>query len=394
MAVKIIDELDLKGKRVFIRVDFNVPMDGQQRVTDDTRIQSALPTIKYAGDKGSKVILASHLGRPKGKPVPEMSLAPVAQRLAELLGAPVKTATDCIGPAVEEAVNSMAEGEVLLLENLRYHKAETDNEASFAESLAILADVYVNDAFGAAHRAHASTFGMVGHVKEAAAGFLMKKEIKYLEEALRDPGRPFVTILGGAKVSDKIGVAKNLLAKVDVLVIGGGMANTFLWAQGHALGASRVELEKGDEASAILQAAEKASVEILLPEDVIIAREIKPDAETRIVPVSEIPEGWLALDIGPETAKKYCAAVQQAKTIVWNGPMGVFEMAPFATGTRQVAKAVTETAAVTIVGGGDSVAALEKEGLKDRVTHVSTGGGASLEYLEGKVLPGINILDR
>ncbi len=394
MAVKIIDEVDLKGKRVFIRVDFNVPMDEQQRITDDTRIQAALPTIKYARDKGGKVILASHLGRPKGKPVPEMSLAPAAQRLAELLGGAVKTAPDCIGPEVEEAVNSMGEGDILLLENLRYHKAETDNEAAFAESLATLADVYVNDAFGAAHRAHASTFGMVGHVKEAAAGFLMKKELQYLEQALKAPGRPFVTILGGAKVSDKIGVAKNLLAKVDILVIGGGMANTFLYAQGHSLGASRVELEKREEAFAILQEAAQSSVKILLPEDVIIAQEINPDTETRIVSISDIPEGWLALDIGPETAKKFCTALKQAKTIVWNGPMGVFEMAPFAAGTGQIAKAVTEAAAVTIVGGGDSVAALEKEGLKDRITHVSTGGGASLEYLEGKVLPGINILDR
>lgn len=390
----ILDELDLKGKRVFIRVDFNVPMDAQGNVTDDTRIEAALPTIRYAMDKGARVILASHLGRPKGKRVPEMSLAPVAVRLADLLESPVKTATDCVGPEAEGAVNSLGQGEVLLLENLRFHKEETDNDPAFAKALAGLADVYVNDAFGAAHRAHASTTRMVDLVKAAAAGFLMKKEIQYLDEALRDPARPFVTILGGAKVSDKIGVVRNLLPKVNGLLIGGGMANTFLWAQGHAVGASRVEEDNLEEARRVLDEAKEKSLEILLPEDVVVAQEMKPDAETRVVPVAEIPEGWLALDIGPETVKNYCAAIRDAKTIVWNGPMGVFEMAPFAEGTRQVALAVAQGGAVSIVGGGDSVAALEKEGLKDRITHVSTGGGASLEYLEGKELPGIQALDR
>ena len=394
MAIMILDELDLKGKRVFIRVDFNVPMDAQGNVTDDTRIEAALPTIRYAMDKGARVILASHLGRPKGKRVPEMSLAPVAVRLADLLESPVKTATDCVGPEAEGAVNSLGQGEVLLLENLRFHKEETDNDPAFAKALAGLADVYVNDAFGAAHRAHASTTRMVDLVKAAAAGFLMKKEIQYLDEALRDPARPFVTILGGAKVSDKIGVVRNLLPKVNGLLIGGGMANTFLWAQGHAVGASRVEEDNLEEARRVLDEAKEKSLEILLPEDVVVAQEMKPDAETRVVPVAEIPEGWLALDIGPETVKNYCAAIRDAKTIVWNGPMGVFEMAPFAEGTRQVALAVAQGGAVSIVGGGDSVAALEKEGLKDRITHVSTGGGASLEYLEGKELPGIQALDR
>jgi phosphoglycerate kinase len=389
-----LDELDLAGKRVFIRVDFNVPLDDQRNVTDDTRIEAALPTIRFAKENGGKVILASHLGRPKGRRVPEMSLAPVAKRLSELLRCPVETVDDCIGPKVEAAVESMAGGAVLLLENLRYHKEETENDPSFARSLAALADVYVNDAFGAAHRTHASTYGMVEFVKEVTAGFLMKKEIEYLEEALKDPARPFLAILGGAKVSDKIGVARNLLPRVDGLIIGGGMANTFLWAAGKSVGASRVEEDKRGDAVAVWEEAERASVVVLLPEDVVIARQMKPDADTRVVSVSAIPEGWLALDIGPETTRKYCDAIQQAKTIVWNGPMGVFEMPPFARGTRDLARAVAEAEAVSIVGGGDSVAALEKEGLKERVTHVSTGGGASLEYLEGKTLPGIKILDR
>jgi phosphoglycerate kinase len=394
VAVRTIEELDLKGKRVFIRVDFNVPLDPQGKVTDDTRIQAALPTIEAARSQGAKVILASHLGRPKGKRVPEMSLGPVARRLADLLGHPVETVDDCIGPEVEAAVESMQEGDVILLENLRYHKEETENDPAFSKALAALADVYVNDAFGAAHRAHASTCGMVEFLGDAVAGLLMNKEIAYLEEALKDPERPFLAILGGAKVSDKIGVARNLLHKVNGLIIGGGMANTFLWAAGNPPGASRVEEDKRADALAVLEEAKGTSVEVFLPEDVVVAKEMTPEAETRVVPVSEIPEGWLALDIGPDTVRKFCETIKKAKTIVWNGPMGVFEMPPFATGTREVARAVADTEAVSIVGGGDSVAALEKEGLKDRVTHVSTGGGASLEYLEGKVLPGIKVLDR
>ncbi len=394
MAIRRIDELDLKGKRVFIRVDFNVPLDPMGRVTDDTRIQAALPTIEFAKDKGAKVILASHLGRPKGERVPEMSLAPVAQRLSDLLNQPVQILDDCIGSEVEAAVESMSEGEVLLLENLRYHKEETDNDPGFSESLAGLADVYVNDAFGSAHRAHASTCGMVEFVGEAAAGFLMKKEIAYLEEALKEPERPFLAILGGAKVSDKIGVARNLLKKVNGLIIGGGMANTFLWAAGHSLGASRVEEDKRGDAEGVLAEGKQSSIDVLLPDDLVVATKMTPEAETRVVPVSGVPDGWLALDIGPGSARRFCDAIRKAKTIVWNGPMGVFEMPPFASGTREVARAVADSDAVSIVGGGDSVAALEKEGLKDRVTHVSTGGGASLEYLEGNVLPGIAILDR
>jgi len=392
VAIRGLDELDLKGKRVFIRVDFNVPMDDACRVTDDTRIRAALPTIRYAREQGGRVILASHLGRPKGKRVPEMSLAPVAERLAELLACPVKTAPDCVGPEAEAAVGALKEGEVLLLENLRYHKEETDNDPGFAASLAALADVYVNDAFGTAHRAHASTVGMVASVKDRAAGFLMKKEILYFEETLKDPARPFVTILGGAKVSDKIGVVKNLLDKGNGMLIGGGMANTFFFAQGLSTGKSRVEEDKREEALSILEEARAGSVELLLPVDVVVAPEISADAETRVVPAEGIPEGWMALDIGPETLRKYVEVIHGARTIVWNGPMGVFETAPFATGTQEVARAVAASDAVSIVGGGDSVAALEQAGLADQVTHVSTGGGASLEYLEGKVLPGIQAL--
>jgi len=394
VAIRTLDELSLTGKRVFIRVDFNVPLDAECRVTDDTRIREAVPTIRFAVDKGAKVILASHLGRPKGKRVPEMSLAPAAARLSELIGKPVKTVPDCIGPLAEQAVAELKPGDVLLLENLRFYKEEEKNDPAFAKSLAALADVYVNDAFGAAHRAHASTEAMAGLVKEVAAGFLMQKEIRYLEGALKEPARPFVTILGGAKVSDKIGVVKNLLPKVNEMLIGGGMANTFLWALGQQVGASKVENDKGDEARSVIEQARAAGVGLLLPEDVVVAKEMKPEAQTRVVPVSGIPENWLALDIGPKTVQKFCSRIRQAGTIVWNGPMGVFEMAPFSSGTREVARAIADGGAVSIVGGGDSVAALEIEGVKDRITHVSTGGGASLEYLEGKVLPGIKALDR
>lgn len=394
MAIRTVDELDLKGKRVFVRVDFNVPLDKEGRITDDTRIRASLDTIRYVRDKGGRVIVASHLGRPKGKRVPEMSVAPAAARLGELLGSPVKTAGDCVGPEVEKAVQALKPGEVLLLENLRFHKEEEANDPEFAKALAKLADVYVNDAFGAAHRAHASTEGMVRHVREVAAGFLMRKEIRYLEEALRDPARPFLTILGGAKVSDKIGVVRNLLPKVDALIIGGGMANTFLWTRGLPVGASKVEEDKKEEAARILEEASARGRTLLLPEDTVVAQRIEASAETRVVPADQIPEGWLALDIGPKSRDRFSTEIRKAKTIVWNGPLGVFEVEPFAEGTRAVAKAVAASGAVTIVGGGDTVAALEKEGLSDKITHVSTGGGASLEYLEGRVLPGVAALDR
>jgi len=392
VAIASIDEVPLSGKRVFVRVDFNVPLDEQLRVADDTRIRAALPTLQYALEKNAKLILASHLGRPKGKVVPSMSLAPVAQRLSELLGRPVIMCRDCIGPEVEKTIREMKEGDVVLLENLRFHKEETDNDEGFAKKLASLADVYINDAFGSAHRAHASTEGMARFVETAGVGFLMKKEIQYLEEALKNPSRPFLTLLGGAKVSDKIGVVKNLLGKVDALVIGGGMANTFLAAKGYDLKASKVEPDKLAEAAALLEEAKRRGVDILLPVDAVAADRMEKGATTKVVELAEVPEGWMVLDIGPRTRKLFIERLAAAKTVVWNGPMGVFEIPPFEEGTFAVAQALADSGAVVIVGGGDTVSAVDKAGVKDRMAHISTGGGASLEYLEGKPLPGVEVL--
>jgi phosphoglycerate kinase len=392
VAIPAIDTLSVSGKRVFIRVDFNVPLNEQQQITDDTRIRASLPTIRYVIEKKAKVILASHLGRPKGKVVSAMSLAPVAQRLSELLGQRVRMASDCVGSEVEKTISELEDGEVVLLENLRFHKGETDNDKGFAQALAALADVYINDAFGSAHRAHASTEGIVHFVKDAGVGFLMKKEIQYLEEALKDPARPFLTLVGGAKVSDKIDVLRNLLKKVDAILIGGGMANTFLAAKGYNLKASPVEVDKQGEASSILEEAAKRSVEILLPVDVVVAARMDPGAQAKVVDIADIPEGWMALDIGPKTRQAFIKRLKKAKTIVWNGPMGVFEMSPFKEGTYDIARALAGTNAMIIVGGGDTVSAVDKAGVKDRMTHISTGGGASLEYLEGRALPGIEAL--
>ncbi|CDX04982.1 Phosphoglycerate kinase [Desulfitobacterium hafniense] len=391
MYKKGLKDITVRGKRVFVRVDFNVPMDDHGNITNDTRIRAALPTLRYLIDEGAKIILASHLGRPKGKPDPNYSLAPVAKRLGELLKEPVAMATDCIGPEVEKAAAQLQEGEVLLLENVRYHAEEEKNEPEFVKQLARLAEVYVNDAFGTAHRAHASTEGIAHHLP-GVAGFLLQKEIESMGKALENPERPFVAIIGGAKVSDKIGVIENLLHKVDALIIGGGMANTFLKAQGYSLGKSLVEEDKLSLAQEILDQGRELQVDILLPQDVVAAKEFKADAPYRVTAVREIAGDEMALDIGPESAGLFSARIQKARTIVWNGPMGVFEMEHFAKGTEQVAQAVALCPGLTIVGGGDSVAAVEKMGVGEQMSHISTGGGASLKLLEGKTLPGIAAL--
>ena len=392
MAKLSIADLDLAGKRVLIRVDFNVPLNDRQEVTDDTRIRAALPTIRYALDKGAKVLLVSHLGRPKGKVVPAMSLAPVARRLSDLLGRTVGLAPDGFGAAAEAAAAKLSAGQVLMLENCRFHAGDEKNDEATSRALAALCDVFVNDAFGAAHRAHASTVGVTKFVPVSAAGFLMAKELEYLGRAVTNPDRPFVAILGGAKVSDKIGVLKNLVTKVDVLLVGGGMAYTFLKAQGLEIGGSLLEADKLDVAREVLAAARAKGVTFMLPMDHVIARKVAADAETRTADSTAIPAGWMGLDIGPKARQAFATAIRGAKTVVWNGPMGVFEMAPFREGTFAVARAIAESGATSIVGGGDSVAAVTQAGLADRMTHISTGGGASLEFLEGIELPGVAAL--
>ncbi|MGM9921419.1 MAG: phosphoglycerate kinase [Bhargavaea sp.] len=388
---KSINDLDVAGKRVFVRVDFNVPLDGGH-ITDDTRIRAALPTIEKLADAGAKVILASHLGRPKGQVNEDMRLAPVGKRLSELLGKDVRSLPESTGDAVKDAVASMQEGDVILLENVRFHAGEEKNDPELAKQFAQLADIYMNDAFGAAHRAHASTAGIAEHLP-AASGLLMEKELDVLGKALADPERPFTAIIGGAKVKDKIGVIDHLLDKVDHLLLGGGLSYTFTKAQGHDVGNSLVEEDKIDLAKSFIRKAEEKGVKLHIPTDAVAASEFKADAETRIVKTDSIPEGWMGLDIGPETAAAYADVIRQSKTILWNGPMGVFEMDAFAEGTKKVAQAVAETEGYTIIGGGDSAAAVEKFELADRMDHVSTGGGASLEFMEGKDLPGVSALD-
>ncbi|MDK2820438.1 MAG: phosphoglycerate kinase [Clostridia bacterium] len=387
MAKLTLKDLDVNNKKVLVRVDFNVPLkDGE--VTDNTRIRAALPTIQYLVEHNAKVILMSHLGRPKGQVKEELRLDPVAKELEALLGRKVQKVNDCIGAEVEEAVANLKTGEVLLLENLRFHPEEEKNDPDFAKKLASLADIYVNDAFGTAHRAHASTEG-VAHFLPAAAGFLLQKEIETLGKALSNPERPFVAIIGGAKVSDKISVIKNLLTKVDTLIIGGGMANTFLRAKGYDMGKSLVEEDQIPLAKELIGAVGERGVDLNLPQDLVVAQEFKDDAPNQVVTVNAVPDGWMALDIGPETARSFANAIKGARTVVWNGPMGVFEMDTFARGTEAVAKAVAAVEGMSIVGGGDSVAAIEKAGVADQIGHISTGGGASLEFLEGKELPGI-----
>jgi phosphoglycerate kinase len=389
---KTVRDVDVRGKRVLVRVDFNVPLDKEGRVSDDTRIRAALPTIDYLRQQQAKVILLSHLGRPKGQVKEELRMDPVARRLEELLGSPVRKVGACVGPEVEAAVAHLEPGQVLLLENVRFYPEEEKNDPEFARRLASLAEVFVNDAFGTAHRAHASTAGVAQYLP-AVAGFLMEKEIDFLSRVLESPEAPFVAVLGGAKVSDKIGVLQNLLDRVDALLIGGGMANTFLAARGFAVGRSLVETDKIGVAAEVLAAAEAKGVKLLLPEDVVVAPEASTQAPRRTVPVAEIPAEEMVCDIGPATAQKFAEAVAGARTVVWNGPMGVFEVEPFTAGTRRVAEAVAACPGLTVVGGGDSVAALTALGLADKVSHVSTGGGASLEFLEGRRLPGVEVLE-
>lgn len=387
---KGLKDIQVAGRRVLCRVDFNVPQDSGS-ITDDTRIRAALPTIQYLIDQGARVILASHLGRPKGQPAEKFRLDAVGRRLAELLGRPVTKLDDCLGDKVRAAVTAMKGADIVLLENVRFYPGEEKNDPGMAREMASLAEVFVNDAFGAAHRAHASTEG-VAHFLPAVAGFLLEKEIEFLGRVLEKPDRPFGAVIGGAKVSDKIGVVQNLLAKADFLIIGGGMANTFLRAKGLATGKSLVEEDKVALAAAALRQAEARGMKLILPADLVVADEFRADANRRVVSAEAIPEGWMALDIGPESVRMFSQALAGARTVVWNGPMGVFEMAPFAEGTMGVARAMAGVNGTTVVGGGDSVAALEASGLAGKISHISTGGGASLEFLEGRELPGIACL--
>ncbi len=394
MAIKIINELELAGKRVFIRVDFNVPQDKKTRaVRDDSRIRAALPTINHALDNNAKVILASHLGRPKGKRVPEMTLMPVAERLSELISRDVIFPDDCVGDGVKKNVQDMEEGQVILLENLRYHPEEEANDPVFSEKLASLCDVYVNDAFGTAHRAHASTAGMVRYVKEKAAGFLMEKEIKFLGRLLENPERPFIAILGGAKVSDKIALIENLLNKVDAVLVCGGMSYTFLKARKLEIGRSLLEDDKVKTAQKLLERAKVKNIKMLLPVDHVVAPELAEGVSNRVVPEDGIPADQMALDIGPATIEAFKEEIANAKTIFWNGPAGAFETEPFNKGTVEIARAIAESSAMSVVGGGDSTAAVKKAGVAEKIDHISTGGGASLEFVEGKKLPGIAALE-
>jgi phosphoglycerate kinase len=391
-----IDKVELKGKRVLVRVDFNVPLDENLNITDDIRITESLPTIKKIVADGGKAILMSHLGRPKGGPNPKYSLKPTAQRLSELLSKEVKLAPDCIGTETKAMVDAMKDGDVLILENVRFHAEEEKNDPAFAKQLAELGDIYVNDAFGSAHRAHASTEGVTKYIKICAAGYLMQKELDYLGGAITNPKRPYVAILGGAKISGKIDVINNLLGKVDTLIVGGGMAYTFYKAEGKEIGTSLLEAEKIDLAKEVLANAKKSGIKFLLPKDVVVAAEFNNDSPSTVVSVDAMPADKMGLDIGPETIKLFSDELKNAKTIVWNGPMGVFEMDNFAKGTNAIAQVladVTAAGSITVIGGGDSAAAITKAGLKDKVSHVSTGGGASLEFLEGKALPGVVALN-
>ena len=392
MNKKSFKDIDVKGKKVFVRVDFNVPMDESYKIVDDTRIVAALPTISYLMHQGAKIILCSHLGRPNGIFNPKFSLAPVAKRLQELLNHPVKLATDAIGESARKLTNDMKEGEIVMLENIRFYKEEEENDDRFARDLASLADVFINDAFGTAHRAHASTAGIARHIP-AAAGFLMSKEILSLTKAVEEAEPPFVVVLGGAKISDKIGVIAKLLKKANTLLIGGAMANTFIVAQGGNVAMSRYESEKVNVAKNILNEAEKLNVKVFLPVDIVVTQEFAPDAKGKVVDSFNVPEGYQGMDIGPKTRRLFAKEIKKAKTVVWNGPLGVYEFKKFQKGTKKVAKAVAKSDAVSVIGGGDSVAAVTELGYASKVTHLSTGGGATLKFLEGAVLPGVEMLE-
>ncbi len=391
MNKKTVKDIDLKDKKVLVRCDFNVPMDENQNITDNTRIKAALPTIKYLLEQNCKVILCSHLGRPKGEVLPEFSLKPVAKELSRLLGKDVIMANDVVGEDAKQKAENIKNGEILLLENLRFHREETDNDPEFAKRLASFGEIFVNDAFGTAHRAHASTEGVTKYLP-AVSGFLIEKELKFLGDAISNPERPFMAILGGRKVSDKIGVIESLLEKVDVLLIGGAMAYTFFKAMGYEVGNSICELDKLDLAKEIMQKAKEKNVKFMLPVDTKVGKEFDPNTESKIVKYTEIPDGWEGFDIGTETIKIYAEELKKAKTIIWNGPLGLSEFEQFAVGTNSIAKTLADLDVVKIIGGGDSAAAIEKAGLADKFTHISTGGGASLEFLEGKKLPGIEAL--
>jgi phosphoglycerate kinase len=393
MAVKSITQLDLYNKRVLFRFDFNVPLDAEGVIKDDTRIQRALPTIQYAIDKGARLVLCSHLGRPKGEKKPELSLMPVAKKLSELLGREVKFLNDCVGPDVEAAVDALKSGEVVLLENVRFHPEETKNEPGFSAQLGRLADVYVNDAFGTAHRSHCSTVGIAELVSQKGAGFLMKEELENLQKALLDPKKPLVGIIGGAKVSDKISVLQNILEKMDAVLIGGGMANTFLKAMGKEIGLSLVESDMIDTAQEIMNLARERKCGFFLPEDVVVASGIDAGQEARVASIDEIHANEMALDIGPVTVKKFSLEIEKAGTIVWNGPMGVFEKEAFKKGTMEIALAIANSKAFSVIGGGDSVRAVKQAGVSDKVSYISTGGGAFMEFMEGKILPGVAALE-
>ncbi len=393
MSIKSIRDLNLKNKRVFIRVDFNVPLNEKQEVEDETRIRATLPTIQYARAQGARLILASHLGRPKGKVNLKYSLRPVATCLGRLLGTDVRFGADCVGPEVEAMVNQLKPGEVSLLENLRFHAEEEANDLGFAKQLAALCEVYINDAFGTAHRAHASTTGMVSFCRSFGSGLLMQKELEYLGKLVSNPEKPFVAILGGAKVSDKIEVIQNLLTKVDSLLIGGAMAYTFFLAGGKRVGKSLVEPDKAELANQLMQESEKRKVLLILPLDHLLASRFDENADTRIADINADPGDWMGVDIGPRTVEAYSEKIRQAKTVFWNGPMGVFEKKPFSNGTFSIARALAENGGTTVVGGGDSVSAIQQSGLADKITHISTGGGASLEFLAGLKLPGVEALE-